>query len=261
MGRTVAVVNQKGGVGKTTTTINLAAYLAEKGQKVLIIDMDPQGNSTLGAGFDKESGEANIYEVLLEGVPIKNTIKTSAVDGLFIVPSNIDLTGAEVLMVNTANRETLLRKALEEIRGSYDYIFIDSPPSLGLLTLNALTAADSVLIPMQCEFYALDGLAQLLNTISIVKESLNPKITIEGVLITMFDARTNLTRQVVQEIKNKFQDKVYNTIIPRNVRLSEAPSFGQPVNIYDKNSRGALAYEQLAEEILAGNGIKTEGRR
>jgi len=261
MGRTIAVVNQKGGVGKTTTAINLAAYLAQKGSRVLIIDMDPQGNSTLGTGFDKESGEADIYDVLMEGVPIRTAIKTAAVEGLSVIPSNIDLTGAEVLMVNMPNRETLLKKALVEVKNDYDFIFIDSPPSLGLLTLNSLTAADSVLIPMQCEFYALDGLAQLLNTISIVKEGLNPGITIEGVLITMFDSRTNLTHQVVQEIKNKFQDKVYNTIIPRNVRLSEAPSFGQPVNLYDKHSRGALAYEQLADEILAGYGVKTEGRR
>ncbi len=251
MAKVIAVVNQKGGVGKTTTAVNVASFIAAKNKKVLIIDIDPQGNSTLGLGFDKESENENIYHVLIESSPVKSVIKKTAIDGLDLIPSNIDLVGAEVELVNIENKELKLKNALQNIRNEYDFIFIDTPPSLGLLTLNALIAADSALIPMQCEFYALDGLGQLLRTIELVKQSFNPGLVIEGVVITMFDSRTNLAVQVVEEIKKKFQDRVYDTIIPRNIRLSEAPSFGQPINIYDKNSRGAKAYERLADEILS----------
>lgn len=250
MGKVIAVVNQKGGVGKTTTAVNIASLIAGKNKSVLVIDVDPQGNSTLGLGFDKEEETANAYDMLIEASPIKSVIKKTSVAGLDIIPSNIDLTGAEIELVAIEGKETKLKKAVAEIKGNYDYIFIDTPPSLGLLTLNALTAADSVLIPMQCEFYALDGLGQLLRTIESVRRSLNPGLDIEGVVITMFDSRTNLSVQVVEEIKKKFKDRVYDTMIPRNVRLSEAPSFGQPINVYDKSSRGAKAYESLAEEII-----------
>jgi chromosome partitioning protein len=251
MGKTIAVVNQKGGVGKTTTAVNVASFIAERNKKVLIIDVDPQGNSTLGLGFDKESETENIYHVLIESMPIKSVIKKTAIQNLDLIPSNIDLAGAEIELVNIENKEIKLKNSLQNNKDEYDVIFVDTPPSLGLLTLNALIAADSVLIPMQCEFYALDGLGQLLRTIELVRQSFNPSIVIEGVVITMFDSRTNLAVQVVEEIKKKFQDKVYDTIIPRNVRLSEAPSFGQPINIYDKSSRGAKAYERLADEILS----------
>jgi chromosome partitioning protein len=249
MGKVIAVVNQKGGVGKTTTAVNVASYIAAS-KKVLVIDMDPQGNSTLGFGLDKQAEGDNVYHLLVESAPVRGVIKHTGLENLDIIPSNKDLAGAEVELVNMDGRESRLKKALAEIRKEYDYIFIDSPPSLGYLTLNALVAADSAMIPMQCEFFALDGLAQLLGTIELVKESLNPRLTIEGVVITMYDSRTTLSVQVVQELKKMFKDKVYNTIIPRNVRLSEAPSFGQPINIYDKNARGAKAYEKLAEEIL-----------
>lgn len=251
MGKVVAVVNQKGGVGKTTTAVNLASFIATKNKKVLIVDIDPQGNSTLGLGFDKEKETENVYHILIESLPVKSVVKKTLVENLDLIPSNIDLAGAEIELVNIENKETKLKNALQNIRDEYDIIFIDTPPSLGLLTLNALIAADSVLIPMQCEFYALDGLGQLLRTIELVKQSFNPSLTIEGVVITMFDSRTNLAVQVVEEIKKKFQNKVYDTIIPRNVRLSEAPSFGQPINIYDKSSRGSKAYERLAEEIIS----------
>ncbi|MGD0566194.1 MAG: AAA family ATPase [Candidatus Goldiibacteriota bacterium] len=253
MARIISVANQKGGVGKTTTTVNTASAIAARGKKVLIVDIDPQGNSTIGLGIDKESEDENVYHLLVSGVPAMNVIKKTSYENLDIMPSNIDLTGAEVELVNEEERETRLKKGLSPIKKDYDYIFIDSPPSLGLLTLNSLVASDSVMIPMQCEFYALDGLGQLLSTISLVKESFNPGLTIEGVVITMFDGRTSLSLQVVQEIKKKFKDRVYDTVIPRNVRLSEAPSFGQPIDIYDRNSKGAAAYDRLAAEIT---GIK-----
>jgi chromosome partitioning protein len=253
MARIISVANQKGGVGKTTTTVNTASAIAARGKKVLIVDIDPQGNSTLGLGFDKENDDENVYNLLISETPALNVIKKTAFENLDIIPSNIELTGAEVELVNEEERETRLKRGLEPVRKDYDYIFIDSPPSLGLLTLNSLVASDSVMIPMQCEFYALDGLGQLLSTISIVKESFNPRLVIEGVVITMFDGRTSLSIQVVEEIKKKFKDKVYDTVIPRNVRLSEAPSFGQPIDVYDRNSKGAAAYDRLAAEIT---GIK-----
>lgn len=249
MGKVIAVVNQKGGVGKTTTAVNVASYIASS-KKVLVVDMDPQGNSTLGFGLDKSAEGDNVYHLLVDSVPVRSVIKHTAIKNLDIIPSNKDLVGAEIELVKMDDRESRLKNALAEVKKDYDYIFIDSPPSLGYLTLNALVAADSAMIPMQCEFFALDGLAQLLGTIELVKESLNPKLAIEGVVITMYDSRTTLSVQVVQELKKMFKDKVYDTIIPRNVRLSEAPSFGQPINLYDKNARGAKAYEKLAEEIL-----------
>jgi len=253
MGKIIAIVNQKGGVGKTTTAVNLSSCLAEKGKKVLIIDVDPQGNATLGLGFDnKAEGQNSIYEVIIDNLPLKDIIKETGISGLYLAPSNINLTGAEVELVGFENREKRLKETLTDIKNEYDFIFIDAPPSLGIITLNALVACDSVLIPLQAEFYAMDGLAQLLNTISLVKQELNPDIYIEGVLITMFDSRTRLAIQVVEEIKNKFKDAVYDVLIPRNVKISEAPSFGQPINIYDKNSKGAEAYEKLAKEILSG---------
>ena len=253
MARIISVANQKGGVGKTTTTVNTASAIAARGKKVLIVDIDPQGNSTIGLGIDKESEDENVYHLLVSEAPAKNVIKKTSFENLDIMPSNIDLTGAEVELVNEEERELRLKKGLGPIRKDYDYIFIDSPPSLGLLTLNSLVASDSVMIPMQCEFYALDGLGQLLSTISLVKESFNPDLTIEGVVITMFDGRNSLSLQVLQEIKKKFKDRVYDTVIPRNIRLSEAPSFGQPIDIYDRNSKGAAAYDRLAAEIT---GIK-----
>ena len=253
MGIIISVANQKGGVGKTTTTVNTASAIAARGKKVLIVDIDPQGNSTLGLGFDKEAETENIYNLLIGDLPVRSVIKKTAVENLDIIPSNIDLTGAEVELVNEEERETRLKKGLDQVKDEYDYIFIDSPPSLGLLTLNSLVASDSVMIPMQCEFYALDGLGQLLETIGAVKKSLNPNLVIEGVVITMFDSRTSLSLQVVEEVKKKFKHKVYDTVIPRNVRLSEAPSFGQPIDVYDMHSKGAKAYDNLAAEIT---GIK-----
>ncbi|MEI7640792.1 MAG: AAA family ATPase [bacterium] len=254
MSRIIAVVNQKGGVGKTTTAVNTAAYLAAKGKKILLVDMDSQGNATTGLGIDRhDENSKDVYDVLVEEVPVAQAIKKTSIDGLDIMASNVALAGAEILLVERKNRELRLRQALEPIKDDYDYIFIDAPPSLGLLTLNALTAADSVLIPIQAEFFALDGLVQLLVTLELVKDKLNPELSIEGVLITMFDGRTNLAVEVVKEIKEKFGEKVFEVVIPRNIKLSEAPSFGQPINIYDKNSRGAKAYDALADEIIAQN--------
>ncbi|MCE5300868.1 MAG: ParA family protein [Spirochaetia bacterium] len=253
MGKIIAVVNQKGGVGKTTTTVNTASAIAARGKKVLIVDIDPQGNATIGLGLDKEADTENVYHLLLGSETAKAVIKNTNVPGLDIIPSNIDLAGGEVELVNEDNRESRLRDGLAEIKNDYDYIYIDSPPSLGLLTINSLVAADACMIPMQCEFYALDGLAQLLRTVTAIKESLNEKLTIDGVVITMFDSRTSLSLQVVEEIKKKFKDKVYDTVIPRNVSLSEAPSFGEPIDRYEGSSRGAAAYDRLAAEIT---GIK-----
>ncbi len=251
MGKVIAVVNQKGGVGKTTTSINLAASLGTLGKKVLLIDTDPQGNTTVGLGYDKEKLEHSVYDILIGRSQPEDVIISTEVKSLDLIPANIHLSGAEIELVNTIARETKLRQALIPVKDRYDYILIDCPPSLGLLTINTLTAAETVLIPIQCEFYALDGVGQLLRTIILVKNGLNPNLHIEGVLLTMCDLRTNLSVQVMQEIKKRFQNKVYDTVIPRNVKLSEAPSFGKPISEYDQHCIGAVAYKKLAEELIA----------
>ncbi|TZE80755.1 ParA family protein [Calorimonas adulescens] len=252
MGRIMAVANQKGGVGKTTTVINLSSNLSAKGKRVLMVDIDPQGNSTSGIGINKEKLKKTTYDVLLNSEEIKNSIISTDYKRLFLLPANIELAGAEIELVGLERREYRLKDALSKVRDEYDYILIDCPPSLGLLTLNALTAADSVLVPIQCEYYALEGLTQLMNTIKLVQKNLNKDLKIEGVVLTMFDGRTNLSIQVVDEVKKYFKNKVYRSIIPRNVRLGEAPSFGQPISIYDPKSKGAEAYEELAEEVIGG---------
>jgi chromosome partitioning protein len=253
MAKTIAVCNQKGGTGKTTTTINLASALAVLGKKILIVDMDPQGNASSGVGVNKNEIKESLYDILIHRISITQGLISTEFNNLYIIPCNINLTGAEIELVGVLSRETRLKKALDSIKSQYDFIFIDSPPSLGLLTLNALVAADSILVPIQCEFYALEGVSQLLNTISLVKEGLNPELHIEGVLMTMADFRTNLTNEVINEIKNYFKDKVYKSIIPRNIRLSEAPSFGKPINFYDSTSVGSIKYKELAEEFLLAN--------
>jgi chromosome partitioning protein len=246
----IAVANQKGGVGKTTTSVNLSACLAAKGQKVLIIDIDPQGNTTSGIGINKKSLKKSIYDVIINDDDMNEVIIKTAYDNLYICPSNIQLAGAEIELVAIISREYRLKNAVNSLKNEYDYIIIDCPPSLGLLTINALTCANTILVPIQCEYYALEGLSQLTNTIKQVKKYLNPDLDIEGVLLTMFDARTNLSIQVVEEVKKYFPKKVYKTVIPRNIRLSEAPSFGQPIIVYDPKSRGAECYTELADEII-----------
>ncbi|MEK5149016.1 MULTISPECIES: ParA family protein [Psychrobacillus] len=250
MGRIIAIANQKGGVGKTTTSVNLSACLAYLGKKVLLVDIDPQGNASSGVGVNKGEVQQCIYDVLIDDVSVKDTILETKVENLHIVPATISLAGAEIELVSTISREVRLKRALQEVQGLYDYIVIDCPPSLGLLTINSLTAADAIIIPVQCEFYALEGLSQLLSTIRLVQKHLNKNLAIDGVLLTMFDARTNLGIQVIEEVKKYFQDKVYKTIIPRNVRLSEAPSHGEPIIIYDPKSRGAEVYLELAKEVI-----------
>ena len=250
MSKVIAIANQKGGVGKTTTAINLSSCLAVKGKKVLILDIDPQGNTTSGLGIEKTKIEKSIYDVLINGEDIKNAIYNTVVENLEICPSNIELAGAEVELVPVIARETRLKNALAHIRNDYEYVIIDCPPSLGLLTVNALTAANTILVPIQCEYYALEGLSQLMNTVKIIKKHLNPELEVEGVVLTMFDARTNLSIQVVEEVKKYFSNKVYRTIIPRNVRLSEAPSYGLPIILYDPKSRGAECYMELAQEVI-----------
>ena len=251
MGKAIAIFNQKGGVGKTTTNINLAACLALKGKKVLILDMDPQGNTTSGVGVAKKKLKDTIYNILIDRNydPKKAIIKTT-VNNLYLIPASVDLAGAEVELVQLEGRESNLKNGLDKIREEYDYIFIDCPPSLGLLTINSLTAVDSVLIPIQCEFYALEGVSQLVSTIELVKKKLNPKLKVQGVILSMFDGRTNLSVQVVQEVKKYFGNKVYSTVIPRNVRLAEAPSYGMPITQYDPRSKGAEAYMDFAVEFL-----------
>lgn len=250
LAKVIAIANQKGGVGKTTTAVNLSSCLAYKGKKVVIIDIDPQGNTTSGLGIDKKVIDKSIYEVIINDVNIENALMKTAVDNLYICPSNIQLVGAEVELVSVISRETRMKMAIEEIRKKYDYILIDCPPSLGLLTLNALTAADTILVPIQCEYYALEGLSQLMNTVKLVQRHLNPALDVEGVVLTMFDARTNLSIQVVEDVKKYFRNKVYRTVIPRNVRLSEAPSFGLPIILYDPKSKGAECYLELAQEVI-----------
>jgi chromosome partitioning protein len=250
VGKILSIANQKGGVGKTTTSVNLGACLAYIGKRVLLVDIDPQGNATSGVGIEKAEVEQCIYDVLVDDVDAKDVIKATSVENLYAIPATIQLAGAEIELVPTISREVRLKRALGEVKDQFDYIIIDCPPSLGLLTLNALTASDAVLIPVQCEYYALEGLSQLLNTVRLVQKHLNQDLKIEGVLLTMLDARTNLGLQVIEEVKKYFQDKVYKTIIPRNVRLSEAPSHGEPIITYDAKSRGAEVYLDLAKEVI-----------
>jgi chromosome partitioning protein len=253
LSKIITVANQKGGVGKTTTAINLSACLARLNQRVLLVDIDPQGNSTSGLGIEKEGLKSSIYDVLINGVSAAETIIPTKVDGLFLLPSNIQLVGAEIELTGMIAREHVLRGVLDPLRKGYDFMIVDCPPSLGLLTLNALTAADKILVPIQCEFFALEGLSQLINTVNIVGKRLNPNLSMEGVLLTMYDPRTNLSLQVVNEVKRFFNNKVYDTMIPRNVRLGEAPSFGLPIIMYDPTCSGARAYMQLAEEVVLAN--------
>ena len=251
MAKVICIANQKGGVGKTTTAVNLSASIAVAEKKVLLIDIDPQGNSTSGMGFNKAGFKETIYEALLRGTGMKEMIQKTAIPFLDVIPSNTDLIGAEVELIQERDREKKLDRLIKEVEADYDYIFIDCPPSLGLLTINSLTAAHSVLIPLQCEYYAMEGLGQLLKTIQLIKQALNPKLKIEGILLTMFDGRNNLAHQVALELRNHFKDKVFETVIPRNIRLSEAPSHGKPVLLYDIHSKGAESYLNLAREILA----------
>ena len=253
MGKVIAIANQKGGVGKTTTAVNLSACLGKLGKKTLLVDIDPQGNTTSGLGVDPRGVEQSVYDCIINDVSMKEVIIKTEFENLWICPANINLAGAELELVPKTNREYVLKEAISEVKDDFDFIFIDCPPSLGLITLNSFAATDSVLVPIQCEYYALEGLSQLTNTIKLVKKAINPEIAIEGILLTMFDARTNLSIQVVDEVKKFFKDKVFKTIIPRNVRLSEAPSFGQPVIEYDKTSRGAECYNDLAKELIKRN--------
>jgi len=251
--KAVSIFNQKGGVGKTTTNVNLCAALALKGKKVLSIDIDPQGNSTSGFGIDKNQLEYTIYDVLIEDYDINKIILKTEIENLEIIPANIQLAGAEIELTNTKYREKTLKEKINLIEKNYDFIIIDCPPSLGLLSLNALTASNSVLIPIQCEYYSLEGVGQLIDTVKLVRKNLNPKLEIEGVVLNMYDGRTNLSVQVVEEVKKYFKDKVYGTVIPRSVRLAEAPSFGQPIMLYDDKSKGSIAYIKLSEEFIKNN--------
>ena len=254
MAKIIAVVNQKGGVGKTTSTVNLAASVELKGQKVLLMDIDPQGNATSGLGVNKRELETSSYDVIVNALPIEKAIRKTEFENLWVLPSNMNLAGAELELVDMKHRESKIKNAVAPIKADFDFIFLDCPPSLGLITLNALCAADTVLVPIQCEYYALEGLSQLMSTIRQVKRLYNPHIEMEGVLLTMYDGRLNLTQQVVGELKRFFPKKVYATAIPRNVKLSEAPSYGLPIHYYDKNSKGAAAYDALADEFLKLNG-------
>lgn len=250
MGRVIAVANQKGGVGKTTTAINLAACLAEAGQKVLVIDMDPQGNTTSGFGFDKNNIENTVYELIIGDSTLEECLLKNAVNNLDMLPSNVNLSGAEIELIGIERKEYILRDKISSVRGLYDFIIIDCPPSLSMLTINSMTTADTVLVPIQCEYYALEGLSQLIHTINLVRQRLNPSLEIEGVVFTMYDARTNLSLQVVENVKANLKQTIYKTIIPRNVRLAEAPSHGKPITTYDTKSTGAEAYRFLAEEVI-----------
>jgi chromosome partitioning protein len=250
MERTIAIANQKGGVGKTTTAINLSACLAELGKKVLVIDIDPQGNTTSGFGLAKNDIQNTIYEVILQEVDITSAICKNVIENLDIIPSNVNLAGAEIDLIDIENREYILKESIEQIKEKYEYIILDCPPSLSMLTVNAMTASNTVLVPIQCEYYALEGLTQLIHTINLVKKKLNPELELEGVVFTMFDSRTNLSLQVVENVKDNLKQNIYKTIIPRNIRLAEAPSHGVPINIYDTKSAGAESYRQLAKEVI-----------
>ena len=250
MGKIIAIANQKGGVGKTTTSINLSASLATMGKKVLVIDTDPQGNTTSGFGVEKNELDNTVYELMLSECSIKECILNDVIPGVSIIPSNVNLAAAEIELIGVERKEYILRREVEWVKDSYDYIIIDCPPSLSMLTINAMTTADTVLVPIQCEYYALEGLSQLIHTVNLVKERLNPDLDIEGVVFTMFDARTNLSIQVVENVKSHLTQKVFETVIPRNIRLAEAPSYGTPINLYDPKSAGAEAYMSLAKEII-----------
>ncbi|MEG2440482.1 MAG: AAA family ATPase [Acetivibrio sp.] len=251
MGRIIAVANQKGGVGKTTTAINLSACLAEKGKKVLTVDVDPQGNTSSGLGVNKNEIKNTIYQLMIGECTIEESIQTNVLDNLSLIASNVNLAGAEIELIGIEDKEFIMKKNIDKIRDNYEYIIIDCPPSLNTLTVNAMTTADTILVPIQCEYYALEGLTQLIHTINLVKKRLNPYLEIEGVVFTMFDARTNLSLQVVENVKNNLQQNIYKSIIPRNVRLAEAPSHGIPINMYDTKSAGAEAYRDLADEVIA----------
>lgn len=253
MGKIISIANQKGGVGKTTTTINLSAALAEKGKKILVIDMDPQGNTSSGFGIDKNQIEDTIYELILGYSAINETIIRNVMDRLDMIPSNVNLAGAEIELIGKERKESILKKELDFIREDYDYILIDCPPSLNILTVNAMVASDTVLVPIQCEFYALEGLSQLIYTINLIRERINRKLEIEGLVFTMYDGRTNLSQQVVENVKANVKQRVYETVIPRNIRLAEAPSYGEPITLYDTRSTGAEAYRNLAKEFLRYN--------
>lgn len=258
MGRIISIANQKGGVGKTTTAVNVSAILAKRGKKVMLIDADPQGNASSGLGLEKET-ENSLYDVLINDVDLESTLQDTNIKTLKVCPSNMNLAGAEVELVSQMSREQRLKEKLDVIKDNFDFIIIDCPPSLGLITLNAFTASDSVLIPVQCEYFALEGLGQLLNTINLVKKHLNKSLEVEGAVLTMYDMRTNLSNQVVKEVKRYFEDKVYKTVIPRNIKLSEAPSYGMPITLYDPKSKGARAYEKLAREIMKNEEIRNKG--
>lgn len=250
MGRIIAIANQKGGVGKTTTAINLSACLAEKGQRVLSIDMDPQGNMTSGLGVDKDDVEKTVYDLIIGQASVEEVIIKDALENLDVLPTSIDLSAAEIELIGVEEKEFIIRKEVHRIKDNYDFIIIDCPPSLNTLTINAMTTADSVIVPIQCEYYALEGLSQLMHTIELVKERLNPDLELEGVVFTMYDARTNLSLQVVENVKDNLNQNIYKTIIPRNIRLAEAPSYGMPINLYDTKSAGADSYRRLAEEVI-----------